>query len=26
MERWGNAKAAIYWEADLPPNFEPPEK
>ncbi|KAJ3023830.1 hypothetical protein HKX48_000518 [Thoreauomyces humboldtii] len=25
MARWGNGKAAQYWEHDLPPNFTPPE-
>ncbi|TPX62116.1 hypothetical protein PhCBS80983_g00645 [Powellomyces hirtus] len=25
MARWGNAKAAQYWEHDLPANFTPPE-
>ncbi|KAI9346408.1 Arf GTPase activating protein [Zopfochytrium polystomum] len=25
MVRWGNHKANVYWEHQLPPNFAPPE-
>ncbi|RKO90336.1 Arf GTPase activating protein [Blyttiomyces helicus] len=26
MVRWGNGKANQYWEYDLPPQIDPPEK